>query len=137
MRKKSDPWQVKSYLVPRGDWHRRLHSPWRILIQDIETGHVGQSDPSPYLEAAVRSVIDGGIPSRGNRVVIVDDDGWIAFGCSTDPEFVSKHGHDCWMGCEIGFAMVEATGRIDPITLSLYEGYAREISDKEDWWKSS
>jgi hypothetical protein len=130
----ADGWQIRAHTLPIGQWGRRLHGPWRVLFQDINTGMVGASKPTPYLEAALRTLIEGGLPRRGYRSVVVDDDGWIVFGCSTDPEFISSVGHDCWWGCEIGFAMVESTGLVEPVDLAIWETYARETSDKEDWW---
>lgn len=123
-------------VLPAGDWGRRLHSPWWILYQRIGSSP-RRMRPTKFAEAAIQTVITDpqGFPAPMTRAIICDVDGWILFGYATDPEWISIHGHDCWVGSEMGFAIAESTGLVDPLALAVMESRARAVSDRPDWWR--
>lgn len=125
------------HVLPHGSWNRRLHGPWQLIVQSVRTGEVLASAPTNYLEAAIGALIESdAFPQRMTRAVIVDADGWIVFGVSTDPAYIEKMGHTCWFGSEIGFATLEASGLVDQMDLTIWEGIARNASDSDSWWQA-
>jgi len=128
--------ELTARLLPQGDWRRRLHAPYRIIIQDTLTNQWVKSDATPHAEGALSAMIDTKpFPLPNQRQAVIDADGWIVFGYSTQQNYVEAFGSPAWWGSEIGFALIESAGLIEPMELAIIESDARDASDEDEWWK--
>lgn len=128
--------EVRARLLPPGEWMWRMRAPYRVMAQDTDTLMWVMSEETPYAEAAILSVIGAdGFPNEKHRVAVIDRDGWILLGYSTDPVHVNAFGHPAWWGSEFGFMIAESTGVLDPVELAMMESFARDMSDGDGWWQ--
>jgi hypothetical protein len=132
----SDPVGERGPRLIVDNWRRRTHAPYTIVMQSVSTSRVDESQQTPSVEAAILAVVNTpGFPMKDSRVAVMDVDGWMVFGYSTDPAFMKDYGHPAWFGCELGFAILESTNRFDPLNLAVMEAVARDASDDDRWWR--
>lgn len=123
------------YQLPPNGWSNELHGPWQAMLMDITTERRTVFEHDSELRTAIARIVDTeSFPKRMTRAVVADADGWIAFGYSTDPAFISAQGHTCWMGSEVGFRALSDLGRFDALDVALWEGLAREALGGSNWW---
>lgn len=125
--------QVLIRPVADGDWYRRLHGPFHAYIHNgVRVSRLGPDHLDVWLRTSV--VVAGfSQPQAGTWAAIVDSNGWCAYGYTAEVQWLEKYGHPIWFGCELGFAVLEAMGLVDPVELAMRESIAR--SQQTDWWK--
>lgn len=120
-------------LLPQTDWGKRLHGPFAILIQDINTGSELWTADTPNVSVAVRAFIDTDpFPIDNRRMAIVDVDGWVVLAYCTDAAHMRAYQMPIWWGSDFGFAVLEAEMALDPLDVAIMESLAKGAAPAEE-----
>ena len=74
-------------------------------------------------------------PRPLTRAAVLDEDGVVLFGYSTDALVTASLGSPAWFGCDFGFWLMGALELADPIDLAIWESAARTTLEMgRKWW---
>ena len=85
------------------------------------------------VSVAVRAFLNTDpFPMPNRRMAIVDGEGWVMLGYSTDETHIKAYGVPVWWGSDFGFAVLEAEMALDILDLAVMESMAKDAAPAKD-----